>query len=169
MVSVPNEPALALMRVVEAMPETNRLVVVTFTPVPFVKVRFPRAVVPVTVNALKIPWPRTVRVEVTVELAPTKPPYNRRVEVAKAPRALTLAKVSISAGKAWQLVPFARHTGWPFTKIAEALSVEPDALANPSQAVEVTEPTVRFEIAPVLALIVEPEAVAKPSQTVEVT
>ncbi len=166
MVSALNVPLFAFNCVVEAIPETNRLVVVTFTPVPFVNVRLPRAEVPVTVIALKMPWPRTVKVEVTVELAPTKPPYSRRVEVAKAPRAVTLAKVSISAGKAWQFVPFARHTGWPFTKTAEAFKVEPEAVANPSQAVEVTEPTVRFEIAPVLALMLEPLAVAKPSQTV---
>ncbi len=74
MVSVLNEPEFALSCVVEAMPLTNRLVVVTFTPVPLVKVRLPRAEVPVTVIALKMPWPRTVSVEVTVELAPTKPP-----------------------------------------------------------------------------------------------
>ncbi len=73
-VKAPNEPVFALMRVVEAMPLTNKFVVVTFTPVPLVKVRLPSAVVPVTVNALKMPWPRTVKVEVTVELAPTKPP-----------------------------------------------------------------------------------------------
>ncbi len=74
MVSVPKVPLFAFNCVVEAMPETNRLVVVTFTPVPFAKVRLPRAVVPVTVRALKIPWPRTVSVEVTVEEPATKPP-----------------------------------------------------------------------------------------------
>ncbi len=66
-------------------------------------------------------------------------------------------------------MPFARHTGEPFTKTAEALSVEPEAVANPSHAVEVTEPTTKFEIAPEFALIVEPLAVANPSHTVEVT
>ncbi len=55
MVSALNVPLFAFNCVVEAIPETNRLVVVTFTPVPLAKVRLPRAVVPVTVNALKIP------------------------------------------------------------------------------------------------------------------
>ncbi len=77
--------------------------------------------------------------------------------------------MSVKTVPAGQFEPFWRQTGEPFTKTAEALRVEPDALVNPSQAVEVTEPTARFEIAPLLALMVEPEAVAKPSQTVEVT
>ncbi len=54
-VSALNEPVFALIRVVDAIPETNRFVVVTFTPVPLVNVRLPRAEVPVTVIALKIP------------------------------------------------------------------------------------------------------------------
>ncbi len=62
------------MRVVEAMPETNKFVVVTFEPVPLANVRLPSAEVPVTEIALKTPWPRTVSVEVTVEEAPTNPP-----------------------------------------------------------------------------------------------
>ncbi len=45
---------LAFNCVVEAMPETNRLVVVTFKPVALVKVRLPSAEVPVTFNALRI-------------------------------------------------------------------------------------------------------------------
>ncbi len=52
--SVLKEPVLALMRVVEAIPETNKLVEVTSTPVASVKVRFPRAEVPVTESALKM-------------------------------------------------------------------------------------------------------------------
>ncbi len=91
------------------------------------------------------------------------------MEVANAPRALTDASVSVKTVPAGQFEPFARHTGEPFTKTAEAFSVEPEAVLNPSQAVEVTEPTVRLLMAPELALIVEPEAVANPSQTVEVT
>ncbi len=79
---------------------------------------------------------------------------------------MTDASVSISAGKAWQFVPFARHTGWPFTKTALEFKVVPEAFAKPSQAVEVTEPTIKLEMALVFALSVEPEAVANPSQTV---
>ncbi len=94
-----NEPVLALIRVVEAIPLTNKLVVVTSTPVASAKVRLPSAEVPVTVRALKIVLPTTVKVEVTVEEAATKPPYNRTVEVAKAPRAVTLESVSFSANK----------------------------------------------------------------------
>lgn len=41
-----------------------------------------------------------------------------------------------------QFVPFARHTAEPFTKIAEALSVEPDALLKPNHPVEVAEPII---------------------------
>ncbi len=84
-----NEPEFAFSCVVEAIPETNRLVVVTSTPVASPRVRFPRAEVPVTVSALKIAWPRTVKVEVTVEDDPTKPPYNCKVVVVNDPRALT--------------------------------------------------------------------------------
>ncbi len=40
------------------------------------------------------------------------------------------------------MVPLARQTGEPFTKIAEAFNVEPLALLNPSQTVEVTAPKV---------------------------
>ncbi len=89
--------------------------------------------------------------------------------MAKAPRALTVASVSVKTVPEGQFEPFWRQTGEPFTKIAEAFSVEPEALVNPSQAVEVTEPTVRLLMAPVFALMAEPEAVANPSQTVEVT
>ncbi len=91
------------------------------------------------------------------------------MEVANAPRALTDASVSVKTVPDGQFEPFARQTGEPFTKMALAFRVEPEALVKPSQAVEVTEPTVRFEIALEFALIVEPEAVANPSQTVEVT
>ncbi len=89
--------------------------------------------------------------------------------MAKLPRALTVASVSVKTVPEGQFEPFWRQTGEPFTKMALAFRVEPEALVNPSQAVEVTEPTVRFEIAPLLALMVVPEAVANPSQTVEVT
>jgi hypothetical protein len=51
-----------------------RLVVVTFEPVASVKVTACNWDVPVTFNADRFAMPSTVRVEVTVELAPTKPP-----------------------------------------------------------------------------------------------
>ncbi len=69
-----NEPEFALSCVVEAMPLTNKFVVVTSTPVASPKVRFPSAEVPVTVSALRIVLPITVKVEVTVDEEPTKPP-----------------------------------------------------------------------------------------------
>ncbi len=109
-----NEPVLAFSWVVEAMPLTNRFVVVTFEPVAFVKVTAFKADVPVTESALKIPWPRTVKVEVTVEEAPTKPPYNCRVLVANEPRAVTDASVSNSTA-AGQFVPVWRQTFTPPT------------------------------------------------------
>ena len=59
------------------------------------------------------------------------------------PRAETSASVEVlCADCTKQFVPFARHTAEPFTKIAEALSVDPEALLNPSHTVEVTEPIV---------------------------
>ncbi len=69
----------------------------TVAPLALLKVTVLSAEVPVTESALKIDWPITVKVEVTVELPATKPPYNRTVEVAKAPRAVTLESVSASA------------------------------------------------------------------------
>jgi hypothetical protein len=79
----------------------NKFVVVTLVAVPFVKVSVPSVVPPITVN-----------VEVTVELAPMKPPYSWSVVVAKEPRAETVARVSEDPG---QFVPDARHTCWPAT------------------------------------------------------
>jgi hypothetical protein len=62
-------------------------------------------------------FPSTVKVEVTVELAATNPPNKESVEVAEAPRAVTVARVSVSAKRyAGQLVPVDRHTIRPFTK-----------------------------------------------------
>jgi hypothetical protein len=62
-------------------------------------------------------FPRTVKVEVTVEEAATNPPNNESVVVAEEPRAVTVARVSVSANKyAGQLVPVLRHTVRPFTK-----------------------------------------------------
>ncbi len=59
----------------------------------------------------------------TVELAPTNPPYNWRVEVAKEPRAVTSAKVELEAAEATtQFVPSARHTRRPETKSCEVLT-----------------------------------------------
>jgi hypothetical protein len=70
----------------------------------------------VAVKVESVVFPITVNVEVTVELEPTKPPYKRRVEVANAPRAVTLASVSVSAKRyAGQFVPFVRQTVEPPT------------------------------------------------------
>jgi hypothetical protein len=65
----------------------------------------------------RLVFPRTVKVEVTVELAATNPPNKLSVEVALDPRAVTVARVSVSAKRyAGQLVPVDRHTVLPFTK-----------------------------------------------------
>ncbi len=73
------------------------------------------AVTFVNVAAWKKLSPSTVNVLVTVELAATKPPYKRTVEVAKLPRAVTDESVSNSAELAGQLVPFERQTVRPPT------------------------------------------------------
>ncbi len=110
------EPVLALMRVVEAIPLTNKFVVVTSTPVASAKVRLLSAEVPVTVSALRMVCPSTVKVEVTVEDAPTNPPKSCKVVVENEPRAVTEAKVSVSASRyAGQLRPLVRQTVEPPT------------------------------------------------------
>ena len=80
-------------REVETPPRTARPVVVTLEPWASVK-EMPR----------KEEEPSTVRVEVTVEEAPTKPPKSWRVEVAEEPRAETEARSA------------ERSTAWPPTK-----------------------------------------------------
>lgn len=92
-----------------------RFVVVTFEPVAFVKVTACNAVVPVTFKAETFAMPSTVSVDVTVEEAPTKPPYKTSVEVAKLPRAVTVARVSVST-VAGQFTPFCKQINEPFTK-----------------------------------------------------
>jgi hypothetical protein len=58
-----------------------------------------------------------VNVLVTVEEAATNPPNKLSVEVALAPRAVTVANVSLSTKRyAGQLVPVERQTVRPFTK-----------------------------------------------------
>ncbi len=69
----------------------------------------------VAVAFCKVVPPSTVKVEVTVELAPTEPPYNWSVEVAELPRAETLESVSVPPLEAGQLVPFERQTATPPT------------------------------------------------------
>ena len=65
--------------------------------------------------------PRTVKVLVTVLEDATNPPYSERVSVVSAPRAVTEARVSVSAiKKAGQSVPSSRQTASPFTKMALA-------------------------------------------------
>jgi hypothetical protein len=62
-------------------------------------------------------FPSTVKVEVTVLDAATNPPNSESVEVALDPRAVTVARVSVSAKRyAGQLVPVERQTVRPFTK-----------------------------------------------------
>jgi hypothetical protein len=90
------------MREVETPPNTARPVVVTLEPWAFAK---------------EMDWkeeePRTVRVEVTVEEAATKPPKSWRVAVAEDPRAETEARVS-------EPEPV---TATPFTKSCEVETV----------------------------------------------
>jgi hypothetical protein len=96
-------------------------VVVAFVNVAFDPMRFWRLV-----------FPRTVKVLVTVEEEARKPPYRERVEVAKEPRAVTVARVSDSTDTG-QFVPVWRQTAVPFTKTAAAFKVVPDAVEKPSQ------------------------------------
>jgi hypothetical protein len=82
------------------------LVMIAFVAPKFVAVAFCRLVFPSTVNVL-----------VTVLDAATNPPNKLNVEVALDPRAVTVARVSVSASRyAGQLVPVLRHTVRPFTK-----------------------------------------------------
>lgn len=68
-----------------------------------------------------------MRVEVTVDDAERKPPKRLRVEVAEAPRAVTVARVSDSTKRyAGQLVPLVRQTVRPFTK-SEVVETTPEA------------------------------------------
>ena len=50
---------------------------------------------------------------------------------------LICCKVDVLAAVPGQFVPFAKHTDEPFTAIAEAFKVVPEAVAKPSQEVEV--------------------------------
>jgi hypothetical protein len=86
-------PSAATNRVAEATPEAKKLVVVTFVNVAFRPITFWSDVSPKTVNVL-----------VTVELAATNPPNKLNVEVAEAPRAVTVARVSE------QPLPSLKHT-----------------------------------------------------------
>ncbi len=81
------------------------------------------AVTLVAVTVCKKLLPSTVKVEVTVELAATKPPYKRKVVVENDPRAVTDASVSLSLELAGQFVPFARQTAKPLTKSCEVETV----------------------------------------------
>jgi hypothetical protein len=94
-------------------------------------------------------YPSTVKVEVTVEEAAIKPPYRERVEVAKEPRAVTVARVSTSAATE-QLVPFERHARYPPTYNCE-VETTPEA----KRLVVVTLNPVAFEKMRVPPLILE--------------
>ncbi len=92
--------------------------------------------------------PTTVKVEVTVDEAPTKPPYKSKVEVAKAPRAVTLASVSVSASKyAGQLRPLVRQTVEPPT--VKALNEPEFALMRVVEAMPLTNKLVVVTFKPV--------------------
>jgi hypothetical protein len=77
--------------------EANRFVVVTDVPVARVNVK---------------PWREVVPVAVRSEVS--RPPYKRRVEVAKFPLFVTSARVEVSTST-WQFVPFERQTLVPPT------------------------------------------------------
>jgi hypothetical protein len=95
--------------------------------------------------------PRTVNVLVTVLDAATNPPNSESVEVAEAPRAVTVARVSVSASKyAGQLVPVLRQTVLPFTK-SWVVETTPEA----KRLVVVTLKPVAFEKLMFPPLIVE--------------
>jgi hypothetical protein len=88
-----------------------------------------------------------VKVEVTVEEEARKPPKRLSVEVALAPRAVTLARVSLSTKRyAGQLVPFVRQTVRPFTKSCE---------------VETTPEAKRFVVVTLVAVTFDPTAFRK--------
>ncbi len=75
----------------------------------------------------RLVFPRTVKVLVTVVEAETRPPNKETVDVAVAPRAVTVANVSLSANKyAGQLVPVDKQTVRPFTK-SEVVETTPEA------------------------------------------
>jgi hypothetical protein len=92
---------------------------------------------PVTFRA-----PATFKVPVTLDEAATKPPNRSSVDVAKFPRFVTEASVSLSDRRyAGQPVPFARQTAKPITvavaKFPELATIEePVAELNESKPVE---------------------------------
>jgi len=110
----------------------KKLVVVALVPVASVNVSVWRAVVPVA-----------VMFDVLI------PPYRVRVAVATDPLFVTVRRVSAS-GITRQFVPSARQTDCPFTAMAEALSVVPDAFAKPNQPVEVPFVMVRSVMEPLV-------------------
>ena len=66
----------------------------------------------VVVTACKEVLPSTVKVEVTVEEAATKPPNKLKVAVVVAPTEVICDRLGV-AEPAGQLVPFERQTDWP--------------------------------------------------------
>ena len=81
-----------------------KAVLVAFVAVPFVKVRPCRFVTP-----------STVKVDVTVDDDPTKPPKSPSVLVVEAPFVVMFCKVDVEADEPGQFVPSARQTLVPFT------------------------------------------------------
>jgi hypothetical protein len=128
----------------------EKLVVVTDVPVASVKVRPAITVVPVTV---RLPWIVKSPVEV--------PPWNPMSFVVVLPVLVTVWKLGVVPEG--QLVPSFKQTAEPFTLIADAFKVVPDAMAKPSQLVDVPFTKLR---AP---LVIEPIAAVFPNRFVDVT
>lgn len=126
----PNVSALVSKEVPVAILNERRPVVVAFTPVAFVNVSPDNDELPVTLN-----------VPVAEMFDAVRPPNNVTLDVAKAPRLVTEAKVSASDATLGQPTPFCKQIPCPAT-VAEAnwaklaFNVEPVAVVNESNPVE---------------------------------
>lgn len=69
---------------------------------------------------------------VTVELPAVKPPNKYSWFVVLAPLLVTACKLPVAAAAPGQFVPFERHTLKPFTAIAAAFKVVPEAVVKPN-------------------------------------
>ena len=123
-------------------------VLVTCVNVAFVAVRVWRAEVPRTVSV-----PVTVEEEVrlppsSMKVAVEVPPANWMAFVVVFPAFVTVCRFGVVP--VGQFVPFARHTLNPFTSTAPAFKVVPDAVAKPSQEVEVPFVNERFVNVPLV-------------------
>ena len=134
----------------------------------------------------------TKMLPLTLKSAFDVPPLNSMLLVVTLPTSVICCSVDVGAG-AGQFVPFCRQTLEPFTAMEDANMEVPEAVAKPSQLVEVAsvktpvdgvaEPMVVLSMVPPEMVAFEeikllavrlavyklvPEAVAKPSQLVEV-